>query len=85
MFFEVLLGDRWWAFDARVNERRIGRIVVARGRDAADVPMISTLGAAEITDFAVDVTVVGAPQDSAELVRHYEGAWSASRASSAPR
>ena len=57
-WFEVLLGDRWWAFDARVNERRIGRIVVARGRDAADVPMISTLGAAEITDFAVDVTVV---------------------------
>ena len=57
-WFEVLLGDHWWTFDARVNERRIGRIVVARGRDAADVPMISTLGAAEIADFAVEVTVV---------------------------
>ena len=54
-WFEVLLGNRWWAFDARVNERRIGRIIVGRGRDAADVPMISTLGAAGIDNFSVEV------------------------------
>ena len=52
-WFEVLLDGRWWAFDARVNERRIGRIVVARGRDAADVPLVSTLGSAALHDFAV--------------------------------
>lgn len=52
-WFEAFLDGAWWAFDARVNEPRIGRIVVARGRDAADVPMISTLGQATLTDFAV--------------------------------
>ena len=55
-WFEVLLGGRWWAYDARVNERRIGRVVVGRGRDAADVPMISSLGAAQIGNFTVDVS-----------------------------
>ena len=52
-WFEVFLDGRWWTFDARVNEPRIGRIVVGRGRDAADVPMISTLGAAILTEFSV--------------------------------
>ncbi len=52
-WFEVFLDGRWWTFDARVNEPRIGRIVVGRGRDAADVPMISTLGPALLTDFTV--------------------------------
>lgn len=55
-WFEVLLGGSWWAYDARVNERRIGRIVVGRGRDAADVPMVSSLGAAQISNFTVDVS-----------------------------
>jgi transglutaminase-like putative cysteine protease len=36
------LGDRWWTFDPRNNERRIGRIVVGRGRDALDVAMVTT-------------------------------------------
>ena len=52
-WIEVCLEDTWWTFDARVNEPRIGRIVVGRGRDAADVPMISTLGATLLTDFVV--------------------------------
>lgn len=52
-WIEVCLDDAWWTFDARVNEPRIGRIVVARGRDAADVPMISTLGATSLGDFVV--------------------------------
>ena len=38
-WMEVYLGDRWYSFDARHNQRRIGRIVIARGRDAADVPI----------------------------------------------
>ena len=41
---EVYLDNRWFTFDARHNKRRIGRIVVARGRDATDVPLINTFG-----------------------------------------
>ena len=52
-WIEVCLNDSWWTFDARVNEPRIARIVVARGRDAADVPMISTLGQTVLADFVV--------------------------------
>ena len=36
-WFEVYLGGRWYTFDARHNKPRIGRILMARGRDAADV------------------------------------------------
>jgi len=44
-WFEVFLGDRWWTFDPRNNQRRIGRVVIGRGRDAADVAMVTTYGA----------------------------------------
>ena len=43
-WIEVYLGGRWMTFDPRNNVPRIGRIVIARGRDAADVPMITTFG-----------------------------------------
>jgi transglutaminase-like putative cysteine protease len=43
-WFEVYLGDRWYTFDARHNQRRIGRIAVAKGRDAADIPLFHTFG-----------------------------------------
>ena len=35
---------RWYTFDPRNNIPRIGRIVVARGRDAADIPLINSFG-----------------------------------------
>jgi transglutaminase-like putative cysteine protease len=38
-WMEVYLSGRWYCFDARHNQPRIGRIVIARGRDAADVPI----------------------------------------------
>jgi Transglutaminase-like superfamily len=38
-WIEVYLGDRWYAFDPRNNAPRIGRILIAQGRDAADVPL----------------------------------------------
>ena len=41
---EVFLGGRWFTLDARHNTPRIGRIVIARGRDATDVPMVHTFG-----------------------------------------
>ncbi|MBT2224968.1 transglutaminase family protein [Nonomuraea sp. NEAU-A123] len=44
-WMEVWLGDRWWTFDPRNNQRRKGRILIGRGRDASDVAMITTFGA----------------------------------------
>jgi transglutaminase-like putative cysteine protease len=50
---EVYLGDQWYSFDARHNQRRIGRIVIGRGRDAADVPIIMTFGRHNLEKFEV--------------------------------
>ncbi|MFN2502750.1 MAG: transglutaminase family protein [Acidimicrobiales bacterium] len=44
-WFEAWLGDRWWTFDPRNNEPRTGRVVIARGRDALDVAMVTAYGA----------------------------------------
>lgn len=52
-WFEAYLGGRWWIFDARHNVPRIGRILVARGRDAADIPMIHTYGPHTLNRFEV--------------------------------
>jgi transglutaminase-like putative cysteine protease len=41
-WFEVFLDDTWWTFDPRHNTPLIGRILVARGRDAGDVPQLSS-------------------------------------------
>jgi transglutaminase-like putative cysteine protease len=52
-WFEVYLEGGWFAFDARHNERRIGRIPISRGRDACDVPMIQTFGPHSLGMFRV--------------------------------
>jgi len=52
-WFEVYLGDRWHTFDARHNKPRIGRVVMARGRDAADVPITMVFGANTLRRFEV--------------------------------
>jgi transglutaminase-like putative cysteine protease len=52
-WMEVFLGGRWHTFDPRNNVRRIGRIMVAYGRDAADVPLIHSFGAHKLTSFKV--------------------------------
>lgn len=52
-WIEVFLGGRWWTFDPRNNQRRIGRVVVARGLDAADVPLLNTFGTHTLTGFRV--------------------------------
>lgn len=52
-WFEAFLDGRWFTFDARHNVPRIGRILVARGRDAADVPMIHTFGSHVLQTFQV--------------------------------
>lgn len=52
-WFEVYLGGRWWIFDPRNNERRRGRVTIARGRDALDVAMVTTFGAARLNEMTV--------------------------------
>jgi transglutaminase-like putative cysteine protease len=52
-WFEVYLGGRWHTFDARHNTPRIGRIVMARGRDAADVAFSTTFGPNVLKRFVV--------------------------------
>jgi transglutaminase-like putative cysteine protease len=52
-WFEVYLGSRWYTFDARHNQARIGRIVMARGRDAADVAISTAFGPSSLTGFTV--------------------------------
>jgi transglutaminase-like putative cysteine protease len=43
-WFEAYLGRRWFTFDARHNVPRIGRVLIARGRDAADVAISTSFG-----------------------------------------
>lgn len=52
-WFEVFLGGRWYSFDCRHNRPRIGRIFVGKGRDAVDVAMLTTFGAARLQRMTV--------------------------------
>lgn len=57
-WIEVYLGDRWYTFDARNNVPRIGRVLMARGRDACDVALSSTFGPNVLESFKVWTDVV---------------------------
>ena len=57
-WFEAYLGDRWYTFDARNNTPRIGRVLIARGRDACDVALSSTFGPNTLEGFRVWTDVV---------------------------
>ncbi|HEY6846099.1 MAG TPA: transglutaminase family protein [Terracidiphilus sp.] len=52
-WFEAWLDGRWWAFDARNNVPRIGRVLMATGRDAADVALTTSFGQADLRHFFV--------------------------------
>jgi transglutaminase-like putative cysteine protease len=56
-WFEAYLngpeGGRWYTFDARHNKPRIGRVLMARGRDATDVALVTTFGPAWLSLFEV--------------------------------
>jgi transglutaminase-like putative cysteine protease len=52
-WFEVFLGGQWYTFDARNNHRRIGRVVIGRGRDAGDVPITMVFGRNILEGFEV--------------------------------
>jgi transglutaminase-like putative cysteine protease len=52
-WFEVYLGGDWHTFDARNNVPRMGRVLIARGRDAADVAIATTFGQNTLESFKV--------------------------------
>jgi transglutaminase-like putative cysteine protease len=52
-WFEVYLDHQWYTFDARHNRPRIGRVVMARGRDAVDVALTTSFGKTSLTKFTV--------------------------------
>jgi transglutaminase-like putative cysteine protease len=52
-WFEVYLAGRWYTFDARHNTPRIGRVLMARGRDATDVAITTTFGPNLLASFKV--------------------------------
>jgi len=59
-WFEAYIGERWYTFDARNNTPRIGRVLIARGRDACDVALTSTFGPNTLESFKVWTDVVAA-------------------------
>jgi transglutaminase-like putative cysteine protease len=52
-WFEAYLGGGWYTFDARSNRPRIGRVLIARGRDAADVAISTAFGQNTLESFQV--------------------------------
>jgi transglutaminase-like putative cysteine protease len=52
-WFEAYLGDIWHVFDPRNNMPRIGRVLMARGRDAADAALTTTFGPHQLESFRV--------------------------------
>jgi transglutaminase-like putative cysteine protease len=52
-WFEAYLGGRWYTFDARYNMPRIGRILMAHGRDATDVAIVTSFGPCTLVNFKV--------------------------------
>lgn len=63
-WFEVWLGGRWFTFDARHNRRRIGRLVMAYGRDAADCAITISFGPHTLRRFHIITEEIEAPAPS---------------------
>jgi len=63
-WFEAYIGGQWHVFDARSNVPRIGRVLIARGRDAADVAIATTFGPNVLKKFVVWTDDAEAPPAS---------------------
>ena len=61
-WFEAYLGGRWYTFDPRNNTPRIGRVLIARGRDAADVAISNTFGPNTLVGFTVWTDEIRGPE-----------------------
>jgi transglutaminase-like putative cysteine protease len=52
-WLEAYVGERWYTFDPRNNQRRTGRVLIGRGRDALDIAMLTSYGSAPLTGMRV--------------------------------
>jgi transglutaminase-like putative cysteine protease len=59
-WFDVFIDGAWYTYDARHNQRRIGRLPIARGRDACDAPMLQTFGVHVLKTFRITTEEVTA-------------------------
>ena len=59
-WYQVWLDGRWWDMDARHHEPRLGRVLMATGRDAADVAITTSFGVANLTHFFVESNEIDA-------------------------
>ena len=66
-WFEAYIGGRWYTFDPRNNVPRIGRVLIARGRDATDVAISNTFGPNMLAGFTVWADEVTNPGESPGL------------------
>jgi transglutaminase-like putative cysteine protease len=67
-WYQVFLDGRWWTMDARHNGPRIGRVLMATGRDATDVAITTSFGVADLTNFYVESYEVDAQGVTVPLV-----------------
>jgi transglutaminase-like putative cysteine protease len=63
-WFEAFLDGQWYTFDPRNNTPRIGRVLIARGRDAGDVAISTTFGPNTLTGFSVWTDEVRLPDQT---------------------
>jgi len=63
-WFEAYVGGRWQTFDPRNNMPRIGRVLIARGRDATDVAISNTFGPNTLASFKVWTDEIGAGDEA---------------------
>jgi len=66
-WYEVYLEGRWWTLDARHNTARLGRLLMARGRDATDVALTTSFGVANLTHFYAESNEVDASGEKVPL------------------
>ena len=69
-WYQVWLDNRWWDMDARHNYARIGRILMATGRDAADVAITTSFGRADLTRFSVESNEIDAQGKPTPILGH---------------
>jgi transglutaminase-like putative cysteine protease len=74
-WFEAYLGGRWYTFDARHNQPRIGRILMARGRDAVDAALPTSFGTTNLQKFVVWTDEVDASALEAPAAPRETGTW----------
>lgn len=71
-WFEAYLEDRWYTFDARYNTPRIGRVLMVRGRDAADGAMITSFGSYRLEHLRVWTDEIEEPASEQALLHRLE-------------